>query len=65
MTYNCGFKSIFSSVSYWIVPLARVQDGQALIEKRGGGGMLEWIDGRHPLHSFNSPQSETDFQQLV
>lgn len=32
---------------------------------RRGGGMLEWIDGRHPLHSFNSPQSETDFQQLV
>lgn len=26
MTYNCGFKSIFSSISYWIVPLAGVQE---------------------------------------
>lgn len=26
MTYNCSSKSIFSSISYWIVPLARVQE---------------------------------------
>lgn len=32
---------------------------------RRGEKMLEWIDGRDPMHFSNSPQSETDSQQLV
>lgn len=39
------------------------KNGQALIERREK--MLEWIDGRDPSHFSNSPQSETDFWQLV
>lgn len=65
MTLNCGHKSIFSSSSYWVVPLARDQDGQALIEQRENILECVYVDGRGPSHSFNSPQSETDFRQLV
>lgn len=64
MTYNCGSKSIFSSISCWIVPLARVQKWTSA-QWEVGEKMLEWIDGRDPMHFSNSPQSETDSQQLV
>lgn len=39
------------------------KNGQALIEKKEK--MLKRIDGRDPSHFSNSPQSETDFRQLV
>lgn len=59
---NCSSKSIFPSFSYRIVPLERVQERTGRSLRRGK--KLEWIDGRDQSHFSNSPQSETDFQQL-
>lgn len=62
MTYNCCSKSIFSSISYWIVPLAGVQEWTSTHWEEGKNVGVDRREG--PVAFFQSTTIRNRFSAI-